>query len=73
VGSDPDIEWQIYDDEKPQWSETFAAFQIGKYPVTVAEYARFVRIGQKSPQDWQQQLGKLDHPDVDVSRRVAFA
>ncbi len=36
---------QAYDDEKPQHRVELAAFQIGKYPVTVAEYALAVRAG----------------------------
>jgi formylglycine-generating enzyme required for sulfatase activity len=55
------------DDELPQHSVTLAAFQIAKFPVTVAEYACFVRTGQEEPQNWHKQLGKLDHPVVYVS------
>jgi formylglycine-generating enzyme required for sulfatase activity len=73
MGSDTRTEPQAYDSELPQHSVTLAAFQIGKFPVTVAEYACFVRAGQKEPQNWQQQLGKLDHPVVYVSWRDAVA
>lgn len=46
-------------------------FAIGKFPVTVAEYACFVRAGHATPLDnevlWQDQLGRLDHPVVNVT------
>ncbi|HEY7093355.1 MAG TPA: formylglycine-generating enzyme family protein [Ktedonobacterales bacterium] len=73
MGSDPGKDRGAYDDEKPQHSMTLAAFQIGKFPVTVAEYACFVRAGQKEPTSWQAQLGKLDHPVVSVSWHDAVA
>jgi formylglycine-generating enzyme required for sulfatase activity/3',5'-cyclic AMP phosphodiesterase CpdA len=42
------------------------AFRIGKYPVTVAEYARFVEDGQwPEPADW---AGQLEHPNWPVVR-----
>jgi formylglycine-generating enzyme required for sulfatase activity len=73
MGSDPGKDKELYNNEKPQHMVTLATFQIGKYPVTVAEYACFVRAGQKTPNDWQQQLGKLDHPVVNVSWQDAVA
>ena len=73
MGSDKRTDPQAFDDELPQHSVTLAAFQIGKYPVTVAEYACFVRAGQQEPRNWQQQLGKLDHPVVYVSWQDAAA
>jgi formylglycine-generating enzyme required for sulfatase activity len=74
MGSDPNRDKHGYgDDEKPQHTVTLAAFQISKCPVTVAEYACFVRAGQEEPNNWQQQLGKLDHPVVYVSWRDAAA
>jgi hypothetical protein len=51
MGSDNRFDPQAEDRELPQHSVTLAAFQIGKFPVTVAEYACFVRAGQKAPQD----------------------
>ena len=44
MGSD-DSDKQAVDNEKPQHRVELAAFQIGKYPVTVAEYALAVRAG----------------------------
>jgi formylglycine-generating enzyme required for sulfatase activity len=73
MGSDTRADPQANDDELPQHSLTLPAFQISKYPVTVAEYACFVRAGQQEPSDWLQQLGKLDHPVVYVSWHDAVA
>jgi len=67
MGSDKQKDPQAADDERPQASIALATFQIGKYPVTVAEYACFVRSGQEEPSRWQEQLSKLDHPVSRVS------
>jgi formylglycine-generating enzyme required for sulfatase activity len=64
MGSDKGAEPQAYNGESPQQRLTLAAFQIGKYPVTVAEYACFVRAGHGEPTNWQWQLTKLDHPEA---------
>jgi hypothetical protein len=42
-------------------------FEIGKYPVTVQEYARFVEDGGKQPEDWDEQLLRPNCPVVNVS------
>jgi len=74
-----DSDTQAYDDEKPQHRVDLAAFQIGKYPVTVAEYALAVRAGavreppQASGVTWQTQLQHPDHPVVCVSWQDALA
>jgi formylglycine-generating enzyme required for sulfatase activity len=73
MGSDPALDTGAYDSELPQPSVALAAYQIAKYPVTVAEYDCCVRAGQKEPANWRQQLEKLDHPVVDVSWRDAAA
>jgi formylglycine-generating enzyme required for sulfatase activity len=67
MGSDPKKDSGAYDDEKPQHTVRLSGYQIARHPVTVAEYACFVRAGHKGPSDWQQQLGTLDHPVVNVS------
>jgi formylglycine-generating enzyme required for sulfatase activity len=75
MGSDPGQDIQLSDNETPQHRVTLQAFQIARYPVTVAEYACFVRSSQKQPNNWQQQLATLDHPVVYVSWNdvVAYA
>lgn len=53
---------------------TLPAFRIARYPITVAEYACFVRSGWREPTRWQDQLqSKLDHPVVSVSWHDAVA
>jgi formylglycine-generating enzyme required for sulfatase activity len=75
MGSDPKKDKDARDNEKPQHSVTLAAFQIGKFPVTVAEYACFVRTGRREPDFWKEQLGKLDHPvgSIDWQDAMAYA
>jgi toxoflavin biosynthesis protein ToxD len=73
MGSDTRTDAQAWDDESPQHSLTLAAFQIGAFPVTVAEYACFVRCGHNEPTDWQKKLSTLKHPVVYVSWQDAIA
>jgi formylglycine-generating enzyme required for sulfatase activity/Tfp pilus assembly protein PilF len=79
MGSDPTHDKELYNEEEPQCSVSIPTFQIARYLVTVAEYTCFVRIGRREPQapssspTWQQQLGKPDHPVVNVSWRDAMA
>ena len=54
-------------------SITLPAYQIARYPVTVAEYACFVRAGQPEPSEWQRQLPRLDNPVVSMSWYDAVA
>lgn len=66
-----------FEDEHPQHTVTLPAFEIGKYPVTNAEYAEFVKAtGQRAPDHWRG--GALpenlaDHPVVNVTWRDALA
>jgi formylglycine-generating enzyme required for sulfatase activity len=84
MGSDPATDKDAEVNEQPQHWVTLGAYQIGKYPVTVAEYACFIRAtGRAAPTgedgmpyqvSWQTQLRQqLDHPVVTVSWRDATA
>ena len=54
-----------FPDETPR-EVTLPAFRIAPFPVTVAEYARFVEDGQgEAPKDW---AGQLEHPNWPVVR-----
>jgi len=53
---------------QPQHTVALAAYQIGRYPVTVAEYACYLRATGK-----QSSSTKLDHPVVNVSWNDAIA
>ena len=73
MGSDPRRDKQAQTDEQPQHRINLAAFSIGRFPVTVAEYACFVETGQRQPQQWPSQLQTLDHPVIYVSWDDAMA
>ena len=78
-----------YDDEKPVHEVELDAFRIGRYPVTVQEFARFVDDGgyeesrwwkdtkmfgeQKEPRDWDEQANRRNHPVTGVSWYEAAA
>lgn len=73
MGSDPTYDRRALGFEQPQYTVTLPAYDIARFPVTVAEYACFVRAGQHEPDEWQAQLGKLDYPVVSVSWYDAVA
>lgn len=82
MGSDPDRDPASDDYEQPVYPITVADVQIARYPVTVAEYARFVRSGGPVPSvpgggslsvPWEEQLKCPDKPVVCVSWRNAIA
>jgi formylglycine-generating enzyme required for sulfatase activity len=73
MGSDPAHDKDVWEEEQPQHLVSLPAYQMGRYLVTVAEYACFVRAAHGQPERWQQQLGRLDHPVVNVSSRAAVA
>jgi formylglycine-generating enzyme required for sulfatase activity len=83
MGSDPKQDLESDRDERPQHPVLLPAFRIARFPVTVAEYARFVRTtGHKHPKrwnllgrflDWPTQLQSPDHPVVMVSWHDATA
>jgi formylglycine-generating enzyme required for sulfatase activity len=66
-----------FDDEQPQHELTLPPFEIGRYPVTNAEYAAFVEAsGHAAPRHWCD--GRLpeelaDHPVVNVTWHDALA
>jgi len=75
MGSDKVRDPQARKNELPQHIVALPAFQIARYPVTVAEYACAVRVGAVRdpvagvyrPISWQDQLQRLDHPVVRLS------
>ncbi|HEY7022348.1 MAG TPA: SUMF1/EgtB/PvdO family nonheme iron enzyme, partial [Ktedonobacterales bacterium] len=72
MGAAPKRGVETQDDEQPQRHLTLREYAIGRFPVTVAEYACFVRAGQKAPREWEKQLEKLDHPVTGVSWYDAY-
>jgi formylglycine-generating enzyme required for sulfatase activity len=84
MGSDKRQDSEAPDDETPQYQVGVDAFQIAKYPVTVAEYALAVQAGAvREPLasyldwsrgvDWATQLRRIDHSVVCVSWEGANA
>jgi formylglycine-generating enzyme required for sulfatase activity len=73
MGSDPAHDRKTQDAEKPQHWVTLAAYAMARYPVTVAEYACYMRSGHAEPKSsfnpltWQQQRERFDHPVVNVT------
>jgi hypothetical protein len=52
-------ERQAYDDERPRHAVELEAFQIGRYPVTVAEYRCFVEAdGYRNEQYWETEAAR---------------
>ena len=49
------------------------AFEIGRYPVTVEEYGRYVEEGGREPEDWDKQFQYPNRPVVNVSWQDAEA
>jgi len=82
MGSDPAHDKQALKAEQPQHPVMLPAYRIARHPVTVAEYACFVRTGHAEPRGtyilhilltWQQQCAQPDHPVVGVSWHDAAA
>jgi serine/threonine-protein kinase len=77
MGSDPAKDKHASDDEQPQHVVELPEFAIGKYPITNAQYAAFVRAtGRGAPEHWEDgeiPSGEEDHPVVYVSWRDAMA
>ncbi len=78
MGSDNRRDSQVFDNELLQHRVPLGIYQIAKYPLTVAEYACFVRAGHRESQTfnnvtWQTQLRHLDHPVVCVTWYDAMA
>jgi formylglycine-generating enzyme required for sulfatase activity len=72
MGSDPSRDSHLFAAEEPEHWVKLPAYAIGRYPVTVAEYACMVRAGHPEPPPrlgaptWAQQLRRPEHPVVNI-------
>lgn len=75
MGSDPDRDIHVFEDELPQFKLYLPTFQITRTPVTNAQYKLFVdATGHRAPTHWVNgalPAGKEKHPVVNVSWRDA--
>lgn len=72
VDDDP----EAYDDEKPQRTVELAAFEIYRYPVTNAQFARFVEASNhRLLGNWSDEMAaeRPDHPATEVAHADALA
>ncbi len=75
----PGGRFRMGDKSQPDWASATEreaqvdAFEIGKYPVTVWEYSRFVANGGRQPDEWDSQREHPSRPVVDVSKSDAEA
>jgi formylglycine-generating enzyme required for sulfatase activity len=68
MGSDKQIDPEADDDDMPQHRVNLETYEIGIYPITVAEYAFFLAaMGYKEPINWIHQLNHPDHPIARIS------
>jgi len=80
--SKPNYDPGAFDDESPVHQVKLNVYQIGRYPVTIAEYLRFIETGgyedktlwvaggfgkYPAPEDWEEQLDHRNRPVIGVS------
>ena len=73
MGSDKRCDGQAYDDELPQHEVILPAYYVARWPVTVAQFAAFVRDSGHKPADSGCLKGIVNHPVVYVTWHEAMA
>lgn len=74
MGSDPAHDVNARENEFPQHTVVLDAFEMGQFPVTVAEYACAIKAHiVPAPFTWEHQLTRPDRPVVNVAWRHALA
>ena len=76
MGSDPQVDKQAFPSEQPQDKLSLPDFCIGRYPVTNAQYAAFVKaVRRLAPVHWGGNVSPAgeNHPVVNVSWDDAVA
>ncbi len=74
LGTNPRLEPEEAEREEHQRQVDVAAFYIGKFPVTVAEYACALKVQDiRPPEAWSTQAARPDHPATHISWKAALA
>jgi formylglycine-generating enzyme required for sulfatase activity len=73
MGSDKSKDKDAYDEELPQHKVTLDTYLIGKYPVTVAQFAVFVKATGRKFELQQDVVKKANHPITHVTWKDARA
>lgn len=73
MGSDPEKDPQAKTDEQPQHQVFLDGYFIGKYPITVAQFAAFVKATDYKSNASLDLKQKADHPAVEVAWKDAVA
>ena len=73
MGSDKQRDGQAFDDEFPQHEVNLPGFYLAHWPVTVAQFAAFVRASGHEPTDPGCLKGVANHPVVYVTWHEAMA
>jgi formylglycine-generating enzyme required for sulfatase activity len=72
MGSSPERDKSAQKDEQPQHWVTVPDFSIARFPVTVAEYACFVRMGHREPRNPNDELDDRYGRSTDGSKHVTW-
>ena len=68
MGSDPDKDEELYDEEKPQHKLKLSRYYIARYPVTVSQYRKYLEISNKEiSSGWKKDNQYGNHPVVRVN------
>jgi len=77
LGSDPDDDIHMFEDETPQLRLYVERYQISRVPVTNAQYKMFMDVTETAaPSHWRESLipeGEENHPVVNISWHEANA
>ncbi len=73
MGSDPERDVGAHADEQPRHPVRLSRFFIGRYPVTVAQFAAFVAESGYEPSDPDRLQGRANHPVISVTFDNALA